>query len=188
MKDESINPWKTLKKKDIYNNPWIHVVENDVINPSGGKGIYGVVHFKNIAVGIIPINKEGFTYLVGQYRYTHNSYEWEIPMGGGLKGVDTLDSAQRELEEETGIIAKKWENILESQVSNSVTDEVSITYLATDLEFTKAKPEETEDLSIKKVKIEEAIQMAIDGEIRDLISIASLLKIDFLIKNNLLLY
>lgn len=181
------NPWKTLSKEEKYDNAWINVVENKVINPNGGKGIYGVVHFKNIAVGIIPIDKEGNTFLVGQYRYTMNSYEWEIPMGGGLKSENTLYSAKRELLEETGIQAEKWEIILESQVSNSVSDEISVTYLATNLTYLKAKPEETEDLKIKKLPIKEAIKMALNGEIKDLISIASLLKIDYLLKNNLIL-
>lgn len=182
------NPWKTISKEVKYDNPWIHVVENQVINPSGNPGIYGVVHFKNIAVAIIPIDKDGYTYLVGQYRYTHNSYEWELPMGGGIKGVDPLISAQKELKEETGIIANKWEVILESQVSNSVTDEVSITYLASELHYEDATPEETESLQLKKIKVSEAIQMAINGEIKDIISIASLLKLQYLIQNQLFLH
>jgi len=186
MKNEK-NPWKTLTSKEIYDNPWIKIVENDIINPSGGTGIYGVVHFKNIAVAIIPIDKYGNTYLVGQYRYTMNSYEWEIPMGGGAKNIPPLLSAQRELLEETGLIAEKWENILESQVSNSVTDEISITYVATMLSQQQAEPEETEELKIKKLPIAEAINMAINGEIKDLISVASLLKLNYLIKNKLIL-
>lgn len=180
------NPWKTLSHKEVYNNPWIKVVENQVINPSGNQGIYGVVHYKNIAIAIIPVDKEGNTYLVGQYRYTLDSYEWEVPMGGGLKDKDTLESAQRELLEETGIVAKQWQNILESQVSNSVSDEVSITYVAWDLSYKQATPEETEDLAIKKLPLSEAIQMAINGEIRDLISVASLLKLHYLMENNLI--
>lgn len=181
------NPWKTLQSKEIYNNPWIKVVENDIINPSGGEGIYGVVHFKNVAVAIIPIDKDGNTYLVGQYRYTMNSYEWEIPMGGGLKKEATLTAAKRELLEETGIKAVNWESILESQVSNSVSDEVSITYLATNLTYTNAQPEDTEDLKIKKLPLKKAIEMALNGEIKDLISIASLLKINYLIEKKLIL-
>lgn len=183
---EDKNPWETLSNKEVYNNPWIKVVENQVINPSGNPGIYGVVHYKNIAIAIIPVDADGNTYLVGQYRYTLDSYEWEVPMGGGLKEKDTLSSAKRELLEETGIVAKQWKNILESQVSNSVSDEVSISYVAWDLSYEQAAPEETEDLRIKKVSLKEAIRMAIDGEIRDLISVASLLKVRYLMENNLI--
>lgn len=181
------NPWRTLKSKEIYNNPWIKVVENEVINPSGGDGIYGVVHYKNIAIAIIPLDQDGNTYLIGQYRYTMNSFEWEIPMGGGLKTVTPLEAAKRELLEETGIVAKTWTNILETQVSNSVSDEVSVTFLARDLEFREAIPEDTEKLYVKKLPLQEAIQMALNGEIKDIISIASLLKLAYLIENNLIL-
>ena len=106
------NPWQTKESKEVYNNPWIRVVENKVINPKGGDGIYGVVHFKNVAIAIIPIDSDGYTYLVGQYRYTMNSYEWEVPMGGGLKENSNLESAKRELLEETGIVAENWQIIL----------------------------------------------------------------------------
>jgi len=180
------NPWQTLKSETKYDNPWIKVVENKVINPNGGDGIYGVVHFKNIAVAIIPLDEEGNTYLIGQYRYTLNSFEWEIPMGGSSKKDIPLDSAKRELLEETGISAKIWTNILETQVSNSVSDEVSVTYLAQDLLYEQAMPEETEELFIKKLHISAAIQMVLNGEIRDSISIASLLKLNYLIENNLI--
>lgn len=182
------NPWQTLAAKEVYNNPWIRVVENQVINPQGGDGIYGVVHFKNVAIAIIPIDSDGYTYLVGQYRYTMNSYEWEVPMGGGLKENSNLESAKRELLEETGILAENWQIILNSQVSNSVSDEVSVSFVATGLSYKKAMPEETEQLEIKKVKIEEAIRMALEGEIRDLISIASLLKLKILLENNVISY
>ena len=185
--DKNKNPWKTLEAKEIYNNPWIKVVENKVINPSGGDGIYGVVHYKNTAIAIIPIDQEGNTYLIGQYRYTMNSFEWEIPMGGGIKSDDPLEAAKRELLEETGIVAKQWTNILETQVSNSVSDEVSITYLAQHLEFLDAIPEETEELYVKKLPIKDAVKMALNGEIRDVISIASLLKLSYLIENDLIL-
>lgn len=184
---KAVNPWKTKGSKVIYDNPWIKVVENDVINPSGGKGIYGVVHYKNIAVAVIPIDEDGNTYLIGQYRYTLDSYEWEIPMGGGSKKDSNLESAKRELLEETGIVAEHWENILETQVSNSVSDEISITYLAWGLRFENATPEETEDLKMKKLPLSEAITLAVNGEIKDAISVASLLKLNYLLENKLIL-
>lgn len=180
------NPWKTKSSKVVYDNPWIKVVENKVINPSGGDGIYGVVHYKNIAVAVIPVDEDGNTYLIGQYRYTLDSYEWEIPMGGGKKKAPVLDSAKRELLEETGIVAEQWENILETQVSNSVSDEVSVTYLATKLSYQDAIPEDTEDLKVRKLPLSEAIKLALNGEIKDIISIASLLKLNYLIENDLI--
>jgi 8-oxo-dGTP pyrophosphatase MutT (NUDIX family) len=148
---EQSNPWKTLSTKTIYDNPWINVREDKVINPSGNNGIYGVVSFKNKAIGIVPVDKEGYTYLVGQYRYTLNEYSWEIPEGGGPIGIEPLESAKRELKEETGFTAKKWTNLGRLHTSNSVTDEEGFIFLAEDLMDGESEPEETEKLEVRKV-------------------------------------
>lgn len=171
------NPWTTLATRPIYDNAWISIREDQVINPKGGKGIYGVVSFKNIAIGIIPIDSEGNTYLIGQYRYTLNEYSWEIPMGGGKIGIDILESAQRELKEETGFTALKWTKIMKLHTSNSVTDEVAYVFLAEELVAGETQFEETEDLQIRKLPLEEAINMAMCGQITDAISVAGLLKV-----------
>src|ERR1700742_2993 len=120
MMDETHNPWTVLSERNAYDNKWIGVTEYQVINPGGGKGIYGKVHFKNLAVGVIPIDHEGNTWLVGQYRFTLSAYSWEIPEGGGDPAVSPLESAQRELREETGLTAKEWTLIQEMHLSNSV--------------------------------------------------------------------
>lgn len=175
--EEIDNPWKTLSTKEIYDNPWITVHEHQVINPGGGNGIYGKVSFKNIAIGIIPIDEQGNTWLVGQYRYTLNEYSWEIPMGGGDMKVDALTSAQRELKEETGLSAAKWKNIMRIHTSNSVTDEEGFVFLATELTQGETEFEESEDLEILKLPLKEAIQMVMDQKITDSLSIAGLLKV-----------
>lgn len=175
--NEEHNPWTILSQKIKYDNPWINVTEHQVINPSGGKGIYGVVHIKNFAIGIVPMDVENNIYLVGQYRFPLNQYSWEIPEGGGALGVDPLESAKRELLEETGLIAKEWQEILRMHLSNSVTDELSIIYLAKNLEQFDAEPEETEDLMIKKIPFEEAYQMVMNGTITDSMSVAAIMKI-----------
>lgn len=170
------NPWTTLNSRVAYDNPWIRVREDQVINPSGGPGIYGVVEYKHRAVGVIPIDDAGHTWLVGQYRYTHHSYEWEIPEGGCAEGEELLDSAKRELLEETGIIASQYELILEDiQLSNSTSDEVAFIYVARGLRFSPAQPEATERITVKRVALEEAIEMARDGTIRDGMSVMGLL-------------
>lgn len=173
--EETTNPWKTLSTKEIYENPWIHVREDKVINPSGGNGIYGVVSMKNKAIGIIPIDKNGYTFLVGQYRYTLNEYTWEIPEGGGPIGTDPLESAKRELKEETGYTASKWTKLARIHTSNSVTDEEGFIFLAEDLEAGESQPEETEDLKVKKVHLKEAVEMVMRSEISDSISMAGIL-------------
>jgi 8-oxo-dGTP pyrophosphatase MutT (NUDIX family) len=181
MSDEHHNPWQTLSSKQVYENPWISVREDQVINPGGGKGIYGVVHFKNKAIGIIPVDAEGNTYLVGQYRYALHEYCWEIPMGGGPIGIDALESAQRELKEETGFTARRWTNIGRLHTSNSVTDEEGFVFLAEELEAGETAFEETEDLKIRKVSLTEALRMVLDNEITDSISVAGLLKAEKII-------
>jgi 8-oxo-dGTP pyrophosphatase MutT (NUDIX family) len=176
--DQHPNPWQTLSSKIAYENPWIRVTHREVLNPSGGAGIYGVVHFKNTAIGIVPLDDEGFTWLVGQYRYTLERYSWEIPEGGGLVGTDPLESAKRELLEETGITARRWRPLLEMHPSNSVTDEYGVAYVAQDLEFGKSQPEETEDLAMRRVPFSEAVEMVLSGEITDALSMVAILKVN----------
>jgi 8-oxo-dGTP pyrophosphatase MutT (NUDIX family) len=170
------NPWKTLSSKSVYENPWIQLTEFDVVNPGGGLGIYGKVHFKNRAVGVMVLDAQRNTYLVGQFRYTLDEYSWEIPEGGGPIGLDPLDSAKRELLEETGLVAQNWDLLLEMHLSNSVSDELAILYLATELSQFESEPEETEQLQIKKLPFEEAYQMVMDGKIKDSMSIAAIQK------------
>lgn len=175
------NPWQILSEKQVYDNKWINVTEYDVINPGGGKGIYGKVHFKNLAIGIVVLDEAMNTYLVGQYRFTLNEYSWEIPEGGGPLENDPLDSAKRELLEETGLVAHDWEVILRMHLSNSVSDEYSIIYLARNLEQHAAMPEETEQLAVKKIPFEEAWQMMEDGLITDAMSVAAIQKVKWML-------
>ncbi|WP_207513083.1 NUDIX domain-containing protein [Longitalea luteola] len=179
--NELHNPWKVLQEKKVYENPWIKLTEYDVINPSGGKGIYGKVHFKSIATGALPLDEELNTYLVGQYRFTIDRYSWEIPEGGGAFGVDPVESAKRELLEETGLVAEEWTEIVGMHLSNSVSDEYAVIYLARKLSQQVASPEETEQLQVKKIPFEEAYQMVERGEITDSMSVAAILKVKLML-------
>lgn len=186
MINEEANPWQILSKSNIYHNPWIDLTEYKVINPSGGKGIYGKVHFKNYALGIIPVDNELNTWLVGQYRFPLDKYSWEIPEGGGPLGIPPLESAQRELLEETGLTASRWTELQHIHLSNSVTDEFGIIYLATGLTPGQAQPEETEKLQVKKLPLEEAYNMVISNQITDSISVAAILRVELLLKDGML--
>jgi ADP-ribose pyrophosphatase len=179
------NPWKILSSTQVYENPWISLTEYQVINPGGGKGIYGKVHFKNRAVGIIPMDHEGNIYLVGQFRFALDMYSWEIPEGGAPFSEDLLTSAKRELKEEAGIEASQWQKLLDIHLSNSVSDEAGSVYLATGLTFADATPEETEKIQVKKLPFEQAYQMVLNGEITDSISIAGILRTKLLLLEKL---
>lgn len=179
--NEQHNPWKLLGKKEIYENPWIKLTEFDVINPSGGKGIYGKVHFQLMAIGALPLDEDLNTYLVGQYRFTIDQYSWEIPEGGGVFGVDPVESAKRELLEETGLKADEWTKIVDMHLSNSVSDEFAVIYLARKLSQHMASPEETEQLQVRKLPFEEAYQMVERGEITDSMSVAAILKVKLML-------
>lgn len=175
------NPWTVVDGNEVYNNNWITLTHYNVINPSGGKGIYGKVHFKNRAIGVIPLDDKLNTYLVGQYRFTLGAYSWEIPEGGGPLNEDPLDAAKRELEEETGLHANEWTEIQQIHLSNSVTDEFGYIYLARGLSQHAAMPEETEQLVIKKLPLEEAFDMVEGNEITDSMSIAAILKVKLML-------
>lgn len=180
MKEQ--NPWKKLKQEIVYENPWIKVENHDVLNPAGNPGVYGTVHFKNLAIGIITLDKEANTHLVGQYRFPLNKYSWEIPEGGGNLDISPLETAKRELLEETGLKANHWEELIRLNTSNSVTDELGIIYLAKDLEQFDAQPDEDEDLTIKKLPFEEAFQMVLSGEILDSLSVTAILRLKILLE------
>jgi len=170
------NPWKTISGKLVYDNPWINLTEYEVITPAGTPGIYGKVHFKNIAIGVIVIDENADTYLVGQYRFPLNEYSWEIPEGGCPEGTDYLTAAKRELKEETGFEAKSWTEILRMHVSNSVSDEYAVVYVAQELIAGEAEPEETEKLTVQKMPFTQALQWVMEGKITDSITVAALLK------------
>ncbi len=177
------NPWKTLSNEVVYDNPWIQVSHREVVTPTGTDGIYGLVHFKNLAIGIVPLDEELHTWLVGQYRYTLEQYSWEIPEGGCPLGEEApVESAKRELQEETGITAREWTKILDLHTSNSVTDEAGMAFLARGLSFGASAPEETEELQVRKLPFSEALQMVFRGEITDALSMVSLMRVGWMLE------
>ena len=174
------NPWKTLNSEKIYDSPWISLTKHDVTNPSGNPGTYSVVHFKNLAIGILPLDKHYNTWIVGQYRYPINQYSWEIPEGGGAHNIPPIESAKRELREEAGITATKWTKIQEMHLSNSATDEFCILYIAQDLDFHEPEPEEVEKLEIRKIPFSELYEMVRENKITDSLTVTMVLKAQLL--------
>lgn len=172
------NPWQILSTNTKYENNWLRVDHHDVINPAGNPGIYGTVHFKNLAVGVVVLDDENNTYLVGQYRFPLGQYSWEIPEGGAPLDQDPLAMAMKELKEETGLTARNWIQLAKLHTSNSATDEAAVLYLATGIQTGTAEPEETEILNIKKIPFAKYIEMIENGEITDAISVCAGLLID----------
>jgi 8-oxo-dGTP pyrophosphatase MutT (NUDIX family) len=168
------NPWKTLSSAPVYNNQWFSVREDRVIRPDGNPGIYGVVSAKRLAVGILPLWEDGSLMLVGQYRYPLNDYSWEIPEGGGRFDVSPLESAKRELREETGLEAQTWEYLGRTHTSNCFLDEVCHLFLARDLTQGIAEPGPDESIQVRRVPFRDAVRMAKDGRITDAISIVGI--------------
>ncbi len=170
-KDRKVGPWVVTDAREAFDNPWIKVTDHNVVHPGGAPGEYGVVHFKNLAIGVLPVDENGMVPLVGQHRFPHDKYSWELPEGGGRRDVDPLASAQRELSEETGLSAKEWAPLCGFDISNSVTDERAVCFLAWDLSQGAAAPEPSEALTVKKVSFKDLLEMVMSGEITDSLTI-----------------
>jgi 8-oxo-dGTP pyrophosphatase MutT (NUDIX family) len=172
---EPPNPWTTLHQRAVYDNPWISVREDWVLRPDGKPGIYGVVHFKNRAVGVLPVDEQGRLWLVGQHRYTLGRYSWEIPEGGATEGESVEDCARRELREETGLRAGRLEHLADVHLSNSVSDELATIFRATDLNQGESSPEGTERLQVRRVEWADAWGMLRRGAITDSMTVIALI-------------
>jgi 8-oxo-dGTP pyrophosphatase MutT (NUDIX family) len=168
------SPWRRHSRRVAYDNPWIAVWHDEVTRPDGQPGTYGVVHYKSLAVGIVPIDADDRVVLVGQFRYTLDAYSWEIPEGGVPFDEDPLEGARRELREETGIEAAEWRELGRVHLSNSITDEAGVVYLATGLSDGVASPDGTEEIEIRRVPFDEALAMTRDGRITDMLSVVAL--------------
>ncbi len=173
---EMENPWKKLNSDTVHETPWIKIEQDQVITPSGKKDQYSKVHFQQKAVGALTIDQEGNIWLVGQYRYAIDQYSWEIPLGGAPAGEPALEAAQRELKEETGIVAKSWHPFLYLHPSVSSTDQEAEIFLAQEVTHGTTAPDETEVLEVKKVSLKTALQMIDNHQITEAISVAAIYK------------
>lgn len=171
-------PWSVHTSEVRYDNPWLALEHNTVSHPDGSDGLYGVVRFKNLAIGVLPVFEDGTVPLVGQHRFPHDRYSWELPEGGGPVGTEPLVSAQRELIEETGYRAQHWVRLAEFDVSNSVTDERAVCYLAWGLAAGPARPEPSEDLAHKRIPFHDLVSKCLSGEIRDSLTMVMALTAD----------
>ena len=167
-----MGPWRRRTRALAYANPWIEVFHDEVDRPDGSEGIYGVVHFRSAAVGVVAVADDGRLLLVGQHRYSLDEYSWEIPEGGVGEGESLVDGARRELQEETGFDAADWRQLCRLTVSNSVTDERGAIFVASGLRAGTASPEPTEDLAVRWATLDEVFDEIATGAIHDVITIA----------------
>jgi 8-oxo-dGTP pyrophosphatase MutT (NUDIX family) len=167
-------PWTRHSRRVAYENPWITIWHDEVTRPDGAPGIYGVVHFANLAVGILVLDEADRVLLVGQHRYALDAYSWEIPEGGVPPDEDPLEGARRELREETGLEAAEWRELGRIHLSNSLSDEAGVFYLATGLTDGTASPDGTEELEVHRVPFDEALAMTRDGRITDVLSMVAI--------------
>jgi 8-oxo-dGTP pyrophosphatase MutT (NUDIX family) len=177
---EAVGPWRRLSSDMVYENPWIRVFHENVLTPAGTPGIYGRVHFRNQAIGIVAIDADEHVFLVKQFRYARGHYSLEIPKGGGARDVEPLEIARRELKEETGFSAAKWQHLLELQISNSVTDQIGHVFVAEQLTAGEQLLDDSEDIEVIRVPLKQAVAMACDGRITDDFSVVSLLRVALL--------
>ncbi|MDZ4371806.1 MAG: NUDIX hydrolase [Phenylobacterium sp.] len=172
----------------MFESPWISVTRYAAMAPTGAPATYGLVGFKNLAIAVLPVFDDGTTVLVGQHRFPLGDYSWEIPEGGGPLDCDPLESARRELAEETGLEAASWREVLRAQLSNSVTDERAVGYLATGLSVASSShhADDTEALALVRIPFREALQAAVDGHLEDVLTVAMLLKAFYMAQQGLL--
>lgn len=180
------NPWQTLSSEIVHQTPWVRINHHKVINPGGSEGVYTVTEFKNLAIGILPLDDEYNTWIVGQYRFPLKQYSWEIPEGGGDPNVPPVESAQRELEEECGLVAKDWKLLLTAHTSNSATDEIAYIYVAKGLSHTQAHPDDDERLEVHKLPFAKLYRMVMDNEITDSLTVMAVLKAKILMDNGVI--
>jgi 8-oxo-dGTP pyrophosphatase MutT (NUDIX family) len=161
-------------RRIAYENPWITVWHDEGTRPDGAPGIYGVVHFENLAGGVVAFDDDDRIVLVGQHRYTLGRDSWEIPEGGVGPGESALEGVQRELREETGLEAADWRELCRVDLSNSVTDEQAVLFVARELRHVEAAPEPTESIALRWVPFDEALEMTLDGRITDAMSVVAI--------------
>ena len=166
-------PWTRRSRRVAYENAWITVWHDDVTRPDGQPGIYGVVHFANLAAGVLVLDNDDRVLLVGQHRYALDAYAWEIPEGGVPAGETALEGAQRELLEETGVEARDWRELARVHLSNSVSDELAVLFVATGLTHGVATPDGTEDLAIRWLPFDDVLAMTLDGRISDVMTVVA---------------
>lgn len=168
-------PWKTVSSRSVYQNPWTRLREDIAEMPNGKTTIYGVVECGQ-CVGVLPFLDDRHVVMVRQYRYVFGEdYRWEMPTGGVKQSELLLDAARRELREEVGYDAAELTHISTYYTSKSIMHEIAHLYIGTGLTQIQALPDETEFLEIETFTFDRVLQMVLDSEIRDSMTVLAVL-------------
>lgn len=166
-------PWLDRGSTVVHDTPWMRVTQHEVEAPTGKASQYGVLRFKNVATGVLPVHADGTVTLVGQARFARANYSWEMPEGGAPFDEDPLKAVKRELAEEAGLAAASWALALRIEVSNSITDEIGFTWIAWDLTPVPTDPDPTEVLTIVRVPFTALLKEIERGAIVDSFTVAT---------------
>lgn len=169
--------WPVRESRVVYENPWIRVREDAVTRPDGSPGTFGVVELQRPAVFVVALTDDDEIVLVTLERHTVGT-SVEVP-AGGTDGDDPLVAAQRELAEETGLVARDWRQVGTMNALNGVCRAPEVVYLATGLEPAaggdpQARVEEGIG-AVRRVPVAEVIGRVRDGTITDGETIAALM-------------
>lgn len=157
---------KKLTSKQIFDGKVVKLFVDTVELPDGSEAIREIVRHPG-AVCVIPVTKDMEVVTVRQYRYAFEQIMLEIPAGKLEPGEDPFEAVKRELEEESGVVAGKIEYLGEIFTTVAIFDEKIHLYLATELEFKNAHPDEDEFLEVENIPLAKLYDMVMNGEIKD---------------------
>lgn len=148
-----------------------------MIRPDGNPGVYGVIEIRP-SVGVVAIDEHDRVALVGQWRYSLDRYSWEIPRGGSNPGeTDMRAVAERELQEEAGVTANRWQRLGSVDICNGVANDVQSLFLATELTEAEMHLDPEEDITVEWRPFADAVKMVYEGSITEVCSVAALLQV-----------
>ena len=164
---------KTLTSDIVYNGKVITVIKDDIETSDGHKSFREVVlHSGGVVIAALK-DKETIL-LVKQYRYPIKKVNLELPAGKLEKGENPDFAAKRELEEETGYRANRWESLGYINTTPGICDEKLYLYFASELEFVGEHPDEGEIIKAQEYKLADVFEMIKNGEINDSKTICAL--------------
>jgi len=168
-------PFIIESSESKYKNPWIEVVEERVIHPNGKKGLFGVVKYGN-GVSVLPMDAKGNVYLTKEFHYALGEEDIEVVSGGANEGESLEEGARRELKEELGIDAKEWTDLGYTHPYTTVVDCYVRLFLVENLSFGEDAQEKTENITIVKMSLEDAVRLVMESEIKHAPSALLILK------------